>query len=115
MEVTARTLTEAASAIRDGDVTAEADAAALLDRCVALAHLNAFIAQDGDAVLAAARAADTKRHTRSTFWIRSSRPRGAKTVSAAVPAMSSRWRSAPVQTAVSAARRLRSSTASSFR
>ncbi len=61
MDVTALTLTEAASAIRDGDVTAEAYAAALLDRCAALAHLNAFIAQDRDAVLIAARAADAKR------------------------------------------------------
>jgi indoleacetamide hydrolase len=61
MDLSSLTLTEAASAIRDGDVTAEAYAAALLNRCAALTHLNAFIAQDRDTVLAAARSADTKR------------------------------------------------------
>ncbi|HEY5209265.1 MAG TPA: indoleacetamide hydrolase [Stellaceae bacterium] len=61
MELAELTLTEAARSLRDGDVTAEAYAAALLDRGAALARLNAFIAQDRDAVLVAARAADLKR------------------------------------------------------
>jgi mandelamide amidase len=61
MDLAALTLVEAARALHDGDITAEAYAAALLDRCAALKHLNAFIAQDRHAVLAAARDADAKR------------------------------------------------------
>jgi indoleacetamide hydrolase len=55
------TLAEAAQLLRDGDVTAEVYATALLDRCAAHEKLNAFIAQDRGAVLAAARAADKRR------------------------------------------------------
>src|SRR5665213_1891349 len=67
MDLTDLTLTEAARRLRDGDVTAEAYAAALLDRGVALARLNAFIARDRDAVLAAARDADVKRRGGGTL------------------------------------------------
>src|SRR6185437_6901159 len=55
------TLTGAARASRNGEIAAEAYATALLDRCDAVAHLNAFIVQDRDAVLAASRDADRKR------------------------------------------------------
>lgn len=61
MDLAALTLTEAARALRQGEMTAEAYATILLDRCAAHRDLNAFIAQDRDAVLAAARAADKKR------------------------------------------------------
>jgi indoleacetamide hydrolase len=67
MDLTALNLTEAVRALRQGEITAEAYAAALLDRCAAHRDLNAFIAQDRDAVLAAARAADTKRERGDTL------------------------------------------------
>jgi len=51
----------AVTAMRNGDVKAEAYAAALLDRCEALAGLNAFITLDRERVLEDARAADLRR------------------------------------------------------
>jgi mandelamide amidase len=53
--------TEAAAAIRAGDVSAQALVEALLDRCARAAPLNAFISLDPDAVRAAARDADQRR------------------------------------------------------
>ena len=53
--------TDATAAMRDGDISAESYATALLDRCEAGAHLNAFISFEPQRVLEAARAADTKR------------------------------------------------------
>ncbi len=67
MDVTALTLTGAARALRDGDMTAESYAAALLDRCAAHVSLNAFIVQDRDAVLSAAHDADAKRRSGATL------------------------------------------------
>lgn len=67
MDVTALTVTEAVRALRRGELSAEVYAAALLDRCAAHRDLNAFIAQDRDAVLAAARAADTTRQRGDTL------------------------------------------------
>jgi indoleacetamide hydrolase len=61
MELHSFDLREAASGLRDGDFSAEDYATALLRRCAALAHLNAFIALDPDDVLAAAREADLRR------------------------------------------------------
>lgn len=55
--------TDAVVAMRDGDITAEAYATALLDRCKAGAHLNAFISFEPERVLEAVRTADTKRAT----------------------------------------------------
>jgi mandelamide amidase len=52
---------EAAAAIRAGDISAQALADALLDRCTRAASLNAFISLDPDAVRAAARSADQQR------------------------------------------------------
>jgi len=52
---------EAAHAIRNGELTSEAYATILLDRCDRATALNAFIALDRDAVLSQARAADVKR------------------------------------------------------
>ena len=52
---------DAVKAMRQGDVTAEAYAIALLDRCEAGSHLNAFISLVPERVLEAARAADMKR------------------------------------------------------
>jgi len=52
---------EAASAIRAGDIKAEALAAGLLQRAQALGSLNAFVTLDADTILAAARAADQHR------------------------------------------------------
>ncbi len=63
MDVTALTLTEAVRALRQGEITAEAYATALLERCATHRNLNAFIAQDRDAVLSAARTADKKRQS----------------------------------------------------
>jgi len=60
-DLSALTLTGAARALRGGEIAAETYAAALLDRCAAHKSLNAFIAQDRDAVLSAARDADKKR------------------------------------------------------
>jgi mandelamide amidase len=53
--------TDAIAAMQRGDIKAEAYAAALLDRCEAGSHLNAFISLEPERVLEAARAADTKR------------------------------------------------------
>ena len=55
------TASDAVAAMRHGDITAEAYASALLDRCEAGRHLNAFISFEPERVLEAARAADTKR------------------------------------------------------
>ena len=45
------------AAMRQGEMTAEEYATALVDRCEAGKHLNAFISFDADRVLEAARAA----------------------------------------------------------
>jgi mandelamide amidase len=52
---------DAVAAIRKGDIKAEAYAAALLQRCDAGKHLNAFISLDAARVMEAARAADRRR------------------------------------------------------
>ena len=52
---------EAAAAIRSGEITAEALAAALLQRARALSSLNAFVNLDEAVILGAARAADQHR------------------------------------------------------
>jgi mandelamide amidase len=52
---------EAVAAMRNGEITAETYAGALLDRCQALADLNAFITPDRERVLEAARNADLRR------------------------------------------------------
>jgi mandelamide amidase len=52
---------EAVARLRAGDLTAEAYAGALLDRCAAGRHLNAFITLSPEAVIEAARAADRHR------------------------------------------------------
>ncbi len=57
------TATNAVSLLRSGDLSAEKYAQALLDQCRKLRTLNAFIWQNEDQVLAAARAADTQRTT----------------------------------------------------
>jgi mandelamide amidase len=54
-------LTEAATAIHNGDITAESLAISLLKRAEANEHLNAFVALDSDKILEAARAADLVR------------------------------------------------------
>ena len=54
-------LTAAAKAIRNGDITSEAYATALLQRERALADIKSFITVDMDAVLAAAKNADKAR------------------------------------------------------
>ncbi len=51
----------AVRAMRQGDLTAERYASALLDRCEAMKGLNAFISLDAPRVLEAARAADRRR------------------------------------------------------
>jgi len=56
----------AATAIRQGDITAESYAAALLERARHYSDLNSFITIDESAVLAAAREADKARATGST-------------------------------------------------
>lgn len=53
--------TDAVTAMRRGEVTAEAYAGALLDRAERLRSLNAFITLDRDVTLSAARAADLRR------------------------------------------------------
>jgi indoleacetamide hydrolase len=55
------TAAEAVAHLRHGDLTAERYAGALLERCAASAHLNAFICLEPDRVLEAARAADRLR------------------------------------------------------
>lgn len=52
---------DAIAAMQRGDITAEAYASALLDRCEAGSHLNAFITLEPERILEAARAADLKR------------------------------------------------------
>ena len=54
-------LAAAAAAVRNGDVTSETYATALLQRARVFAELNAFITIDEAAVLAAARDADKAR------------------------------------------------------
>jgi secreted PhoX family phosphatase len=65
--LTALTATQAVAAMKQGDITAEAYANALLQRCAALKDLNAFLALDADRVLAAARAADKQRASGTTL------------------------------------------------
>jgi Asp-tRNA(Asn)/Glu-tRNA(Gln) amidotransferase A subunit family amidase len=60
-DLTSLGLAAAAAAVRNGDVTSEAYAAALLQRARALVELNAFITIDEASVLAAARDADKAR------------------------------------------------------
>ena len=61
MDVTALSVAEAAKAIRDGALSVERYAEALLERCTAHADLNAFITLDADRVRAAAKTADRAR------------------------------------------------------
>ncbi len=61
MELGELTATQAVAAMRAGDITAEAYAAALLACATALKFLNALISQDADQVLEAARSADRLR------------------------------------------------------
>ena len=61
MDVTALSVAEAAEAIRDGTLSVERYAEALLERCTARADLNAFITLDADRVRAAAKTADRAR------------------------------------------------------
>jgi indoleacetamide hydrolase len=61
MELAEHSMRAAATLLRDGDVTAEAYAEALLARCARAAHLNAFISLEPDKVREAARAADLRR------------------------------------------------------
>src|ERR1700748_1327764 len=65
-DLTSLGLAAAAAAVRNGDVTSEAYAAALLQRARALVELNAFITIDEASVLAAARDADKARAAGST-------------------------------------------------
>jgi mandelamide amidase len=58
---------EAVAAMRSGEITAEAYAAALLDRCQALMDLNAFITLDRERVLEGARNADLRRAAGGTL------------------------------------------------
>lgn len=57
---------DAVAAMRNGDVTAEAYANALVERCEAGKHLNAFISLEPQRVLEAARAADRARAAGAT-------------------------------------------------
>lgn len=59
--------TDAIAAMRDGNISAEAYAIALLDRCEAGARLNAFISFEPERVIEAARAADTRRAAGGTL------------------------------------------------
>jgi Asp-tRNA(Asn)/Glu-tRNA(Gln) amidotransferase A subunit family amidase len=61
MDVLQHPLRAAAALIRDGDITAEAYAEALLARCEEAAGLNAFIRLEPEAVREAARRADQQR------------------------------------------------------
>ena len=60
-ELTALSATAAVAAMKDGDITAEAYAMALVDRAERLQHLNAFRVLNRDMVLSAARSADKAR------------------------------------------------------
>ena len=66
-ELAALTLADASRALREGEVTAEAYATALLAGHAANRHLNAFISIDPALVLEMARAADLKRATGATL------------------------------------------------
>jgi len=59
--LTGLSATDAVAAMRQGDLTAEDYATALLDRCTAARHLNAFISLEPERVRQAARTADTRR------------------------------------------------------
>ena len=61
MDPTALTISEAAAAMRRGEISAEAYAEALLAQAARAAGLNAFIHHDPEQVRAAARAADRQR------------------------------------------------------
>ncbi|MEE9246237.1 MAG: amidase family protein [Gemmatimonadota bacterium] len=61
--------TDAVRAMREGDLKAEDYATALLERCEAGEHLNAFITLDADRVLESARAADRKRVSGNTLGL----------------------------------------------
>src|SRR5918992_5679722 len=61
MELLELTATQAVAAMKAGDITAEAYAAALLARAGSLKFLNALISQDADQILEAARSADRLR------------------------------------------------------
>jgi indoleacetamide hydrolase len=61
MELLELTATQAIAAMKAGDITAEAYAAALLAHADSLKFLNALISQDADQVLEAARSADRLR------------------------------------------------------
>ena len=54
------TIAGLAAGIADGRTTAEAVTRDVLERCQSMAHLNALISQDPDALIAAARAADAQ-------------------------------------------------------
>lgn len=60
------TALDAVTAMRNGDMTAEAYANALIDRCEAGKHLNAFISFEPQRVLEAARVADAARAAGAT-------------------------------------------------
>ena len=60
-ELTALSATAAVAAMKDGDITAEAYAMALVDRAERLQHLNAFRVLNRDMVFSAARSADKAR------------------------------------------------------
>ncbi|HSF14218.1 MAG TPA: indoleacetamide hydrolase [Vicinamibacteria bacterium] len=61
LNLTELTATDAVKAMREGELRAEDYASALLQRCEAGKHLNAFITLEPEHVLGAARAADRKR------------------------------------------------------
>ncbi len=67
--IVALTATAAVAAMRNGDITAEAYATALLDRVERLQHLNAFRVVNRDAVLASARMADKSRASGATLGL----------------------------------------------
>src|SRR5690606_407683 len=62
MDVSALSAAQAAAAMRDGDLAAEAYAQALLERARRLERLNAFLTIDETGLLEAARAADRRRN-----------------------------------------------------
>ena len=61
MDMTGLTAAQAAAAIRNGDLSAEAYAETLIAQSAAWRQLNAFISEEPDALLEAARAADERR------------------------------------------------------
>ncbi|HUK99847.1 MAG TPA: hypothetical protein VLX29_03230, partial [Nitrospirota bacterium] len=52
---TALSAVQAVTALREGDITSEEYASALLERCETLHHLNAFISLDKNFIMAKAR------------------------------------------------------------